>query len=131
MKGPDGEAIALAQIGGNFKKKLRAAYLKAGKVAVSTLFDETNVFTMGEMNDFCTGNSSHNGTSVTPKPLWDRPWFLACIAVVSILFTFVVGFLSGRRLGSVQRNQRTVVNDNAQLEDNLLGSEISDDAAPE
>eukprot|EP00467_Chlorarachnion_reptans_P018234 CAMPEP_0114530770 /NCGR_PEP_ID=MMETSP0109-20121206/25648_1 /TAXON_ID=29199 /ORGANISM="Chlorarachnion reptans, Strain CCCM449" /LENGTH=635 /DNA_ID=CAMNT_0001713467 /DNA_START=39 /DNA_END=1947 /DNA_ORIENTATION=- len=63
-KGTDGETFALVSVGnGSFARALKAAMVGAG--AVSTLFEETNIYASGAMDDFCAyAQEVTNGQSV-------------------------------------------------------------------
>ena len=50
-KGPDSEAIVFAKISGRFQQQLKKVLLVSG--GVSTMFNETNPFKTGLMDEFC------------------------------------------------------------------------------
>ena len=51
MKGPDNEAIQIVHVGGKFRDILYQAMIISG--AMSTMFNDTNPYSYGDMDDFC------------------------------------------------------------------------------
>eukprot|EP00466_Bigelowiella_natans_P019830 jgi/Bigna1/75860/fgenesh1_pg.37_\ len=70
-KGVDGETFAIVQVGeGSFMSTLKPAMIQAG--AVSTLFNETNIYKQGKMKEFCAyADQVTNGAAVEIKSVGD------------------------------------------------------------